>query len=77
MVPHRRFHRIAAGLLAASVVVLPACSDEDGDGATTDEEVGEVEQRVEEGREQVEQEVQEGRERVEQEVQEQTGDEGG
>ncbi len=42
------------GVLALGVV---ACDDEDGDGATTDEEIGGAEDQVDEGLDQLEQEV--------------------
>ncbi len=42
------------GVLALGVV---ACDDEDGDGATTDEEIGGAEDQVNEGLDQLEQEV--------------------
>ena len=39
-----------AGTIAAGAVLLvaPACSDEDGDGGTTDEEIQDVEDEVNE-----------------------------
>ncbi len=42
------------GVLALGMV---ACDDEDGDGATTDEEIGGAEDQVDEGLDQLEQEV--------------------
>jgi hypothetical protein len=39
-----------------------ACSDEDGDGATTDEEVDNLEQEVDEGADQVEEEIEQNTE---------------
>ena len=54
----RRTTRTAvAGALVALVALgggLTACSDEDGDGATTDEEVEELDQEVEEGQNEAE-----------------------
>ncbi len=48
---------LTAGLALGGV----ACSeDEDGDGATTDEEVGEVDDRVDETGDQLREEVEEG-----------------
>ena len=37
-----------------------ACSDEDGDGAETDEEIGELDQKVDEGRDELDKEIDEG-----------------
>ncbi len=55
----------AAAMVAALALGGAACSDEDGDGATTDEEVGEIEERVSEGADQVQEEVEEGQEEAE------------
>jgi len=55
----------AAAMVAALALGGVACSDEDGDGATTDEEVGEIEERVSEGADQVEEEVEQGQEEAE------------
>jgi hypothetical protein len=52
-------------MVAALALGGVACSDEDGDGATTDEEVGEIEERVSEGADQVEEEVEQGQEEAE------------
>ena len=42
--------KLLATLFAASLLLVPAaCSDEDGDGATTDEEVDELDQEIDEG----------------------------
>ena len=42
--------KLLAALFAAGLLLSPiACSDEDGDGATTDEEVDELDQEVDEG----------------------------
>ena len=55
----------AAAMVAALALGGAACSDEDGDGATTDEEVGEIEERVSEGADQVQEEVDQGQEEAE------------
>ena len=55
----------AAALTGILLVGGAACSDEDGDGATTDEEVGDLEQEVEDGGEQLEEEVNQGEEEIE------------
>ena len=46
---------------------LTACSDEDGDGARTDEEIGELEDTGEDIGNQIEQEVDKGEEEMEDE----------
>ena len=59
-----RTTRPIAALSLAAVLALggAACGDdEDGYGATTDEEVGELDQDIDEGADEVEQEVEEGR----------------
>ena len=55
----------AAAMVAALALGGAACSDEDGDGATTDEEVGEIEERVGEGVDEVQEEVDQGQEEAE------------
>jgi len=68
----RARRRLAAGTLAglaALVVLAPACGDQDGDGATTDEEIGDIQEKVEEGTKEAEQRLEEGRDRLEQELQ--------
>ena len=53
--------RLAAGAVAAVLAFAPAaCSDEDGDGAVTDEEVDELEETGEDAGNELEQEVEEG-----------------
>jgi hypothetical protein len=47
-------------IAAALALGGAACSDEDGDGATTDEEVGELDERVDEGADQLQEEVEQG-----------------
>ena len=50
----------AAGLFAlGSIAGAAACSDEDGDGGETDEEIQDVEDSVKEGADDVEEEVDE------------------
>lgn len=49
---------IAGGVLAGTLfLVAPACSDEDGDGATTDEELEDVENRVDDAGEEIQEEI--------------------
>lgn len=48
---------ITAGLAAGSLLLAPACSDEDGDGGTTDEEVQDLEDTGEDLGNEIEQEV--------------------
>jgi hypothetical protein len=48
---------IAAGLAAGALVLVPACSDEDGDGGTTDEELQDVQDTGEDVGNEVEEEV--------------------
>jgi hypothetical protein len=47
MTAHRTRRLLAIAGLALAPVLVGACSDEDGDGATTDEEIQETEDRVE------------------------------
>ena len=50
----------AVGLLAlGSITGVAACSDEDGDGGETDEEIQDIEEGVDEGVDDVEEEVDE------------------
>lgn len=58
-------HKIAIGLVALMPLSLAACSDEDNDGAVTDEEVGEVDEALDEGAEQLQDEIEEGAEETE------------
>lgn len=63
---YRTPRRITAIAFAATLAVGgAACSDEDGDGATTDEEIGELDDQVDEGGEEIEEEVEEGENEVE------------
>ena len=60
---HRTTRRITAGALAGLLVFsggLAACSDEDGDGAGTDEEVEEIDEQSEDVQDQIEEEIDEG-----------------
>lgn len=54
----RRLSAVALSVLLGAG--LSACSDEDGDGATTDEEVGELEDTGDSVVDEVEEEVDEG-----------------
>ena len=56
---------LTAAIMAVGMGGLAACSDEDGDGAVTDEEIGEIDETVEDLGDQVEEEVDEGTEEVE------------
>lgn len=59
--PRMRRHRFAraafAGLAVLAVPFAGACADEDGDGATTDEELQDVRDETKDAEEQLEQEV--------------------
>ena len=61
---HRTVMRtVAAGGLAGVLLLgAPACSDEDGDGNTADEETQEVEDRARDAGDEVEEQVEEGAE---------------
>lgn len=49
---------IAAGTLAGTLLlVAPACSDEDGDGATTDEELEDVGNRIDDAENEIQEEI--------------------
>ena len=54
-----------SAIASVSLFGITACSDEDGDGATTDEEVNELDETVEDGADAGERELQEGRDEVE------------
>ena len=57
--------KFLAALFAASLLLVPAaCSDEDGDGATTDEEVDQLDETGEDIGNEVEEEVDQGEEEV-------------
>jgi hypothetical protein len=49
--------RLAVAALALFTLPLVACSDEDNDGATTDEEIEKVEKGVDQAEEQIRQEI--------------------
>jgi hypothetical protein len=53
----RRNHILAGVAAAGALLLTPACSDEDGDGATTDEEMQDVEDGANEVQDQVEEET--------------------
>ncbi len=58
--------KLTAGLFAAVLALgLSACTDEDSDGATTDEKVGNVDDAVDQGADEVQQEVHEGQHQAE------------
>jgi hypothetical protein len=60
VVPRRLTALALAGLLGlGSVTGIAACSDEDGDGGETDEEIKDVEDGVDEGVDDVKEEVDE------------------
>ena len=73
MAPQKRFAALLfAGLMTLGLGGLAACSDEDGDGAVTDEEVDQVDEGVEDADEELddagdemEEEMEEGEEEVE------------
>ena len=53
-----RTNQVLAGVVAAGALLLaPACSDEDGDGATTDEEIEDVQDGADEVQDQVDEEI--------------------
>lgn len=56
--------KLAIGLVALMPLSLAACSDEDDDGAVTDEEVNQVDEGVEEGIDETEDELDEGADEV-------------
>lgn len=55
----------AAGIVTVLAFGGVACSDEDGDGATTDEEVGEIQDKAEDTGDQIQEEVDEGQNEAE------------
>lgn len=57
--------KLAIGLVALMPFSLAACSDEDNDGAVTDEEVNEVDEALEDAYDRVETEIEEGAEETE------------
>ena len=48
---------LAVGLAAGTLLLAPACDDEDGDGGTTDEEIQDLEDTGNDVQDQVEEEV--------------------
>lgn len=58
--------KISGVLVAATLAFgVGACADEDADGARSDEEVGEVDDAVDQGADEVQEEVDEGQREVE------------
>ncbi|MEX2659762.1 MAG: hypothetical protein WD232_08695 [Acidimicrobiales bacterium] len=55
----------AAAFAATLALGGAACSDEDGDGATTDEEIGELDEQMDEGGEQLGEEIEGGEKELE------------
>jgi hypothetical protein len=46
---NRTMRTVAGGaVVGAALLLAPACSDEDGDGGTTDEEIQDVEDEIQE-----------------------------
>lgn len=56
---------LAIGLVALMPLSLAACSDEDNDGAVTDEEVDQIDETLEEGANEVAEELEQGAEETE------------
>jgi gas vesicle protein len=53
--------RVGAAAAVATLLFAPtACSDEDGDGAKSDEEVDQVDEQMEDTGDQIEEEIDEG-----------------
>jgi hypothetical protein len=50
-------HVLAGVAASGALLLVPACSDEDGDGATTDEEMQDVEDGADEAEDQLDEEV--------------------
>lgn len=48
---------ISAGLAAGALLLVPACDDEDGDGAETDEEIQDLEDQGENIGNEIEEEI--------------------
>lgn len=48
---------LMAGFAAGTLLLVPACDDEDGDGGTTDEEIQDLEDTGEDVQDQVEEEI--------------------
>ena len=61
--------KFTAGLFAATLAFgFGACADEDGDGARSDEEVGEIDDAVDRGADEVQEEVDQGADQMQEEV---------
>jgi hypothetical protein len=57
--------KFLAALFAASLLLVPAaCSDEDGDGATTDDEVDELDEGSEDVGNELQEEIDQGEDEV-------------
>ena len=52
-----RIKALSAGLLGASLLLVPACEDEDGDGGVTDEEIEDVEDTGEDVGDEIQEEI--------------------
>ena len=48
---------IAAGLAAGALLLVPACDDEDGDGAETDEEIQDIQDQGEDIGSEIDEEI--------------------
>ena len=57
MTTRRRLRRLAAVAALVALPVVGACADEDGDGATTDEEIQDVRDETNEAEDRVEKEI--------------------
>lgn len=53
----RTTRMIMAGLTAGTLLLVPACDDEDGDGGVTDEEIQDVEDTGEDVGNEIEEEI--------------------
>jgi hypothetical protein len=53
----RTTHVITAAIASGALLLAPACSDEDGDGATTDEELEDLEDDADRVGDEVEEEI--------------------
>ena len=59
-----KLRHIAAAVAAVSLLSFAACSDEDNDGAETDEEVDQIDEQMEDTGDQIEEEIEEGQDEV-------------
>lgn len=53
----RTTRAITVALATGALLLSPACSDEDGDGGTTDEEIEDLEEETEDVGEEIEEEI--------------------